>query len=79
MLQTANAASKAALPVAVHTCAFHRIFKSFACGTAVLAGTRLATTVGAADWGNSDAKLVTVLKIKFTAAVTLADNVGSLM
>ena len=55
---------------------FHCIFKSFTWGTAVFAGARLAAIDGATGSGISDAKLVTVLKIKFTAAVTLANNVG---
>src|SRR5438094_2458455 len=74
--QPVNAASNTALPVAAHTCAFQCIFKSFTWGTGVFAGARLAATDGAAGCGMSDAKLVTVIKIKFTAAVTLANNVG---
>jgi len=75
--RSVRAASSGGLPLGAHTCWFHCLLKSLGRGITVFRRAVRADADGAC--GISEAKLLTVVKIKFTAAVIRADSAGSPM
>src|SRR5581483_751475 len=69
----ANAASSAGFPMGAQTCWFHCFFRSFACSGVPVCALR---DVGMEVCGINAAKLLTVVRIRFTAAVIRAERVG---